>query len=67
MAPYLLHMHLHDNHGDRDAHLPVGKGTFDFQRLFSLLRAHRLTPSATFENPSIDDALASRQALASIL
>ena len=26
----LLHLHLHDNNGDRDAHLPVGAGTLPY-------------------------------------
>ncbi len=28
----LLHLHLHDNHGDRDAHLPVGAGSLPYEQ-----------------------------------
>jgi sugar phosphate isomerase/epimerase len=26
----IVHLHVHDNHGQRDEHLPVGRGTIDF-------------------------------------
>jgi len=29
----VIHLHLHDNHGQRDEHLPTGAGTMDFQAL----------------------------------
>ncbi|GAB5602996.1 sugar phosphate isomerase/epimerase [Thermus sp. FJN-A] len=29
----LLHLHLHDNHGKRDDHLPVGSGSVPWERL----------------------------------
>lgn len=35
---YIAELHLHDNDGSRDAHLPPGEGTFDFGSLFDLLR-----------------------------
>jgi sugar phosphate isomerase/epimerase len=31
-------MHLHDNHGDWDEHLPVGAGTFPFRELKAFLK-----------------------------
>ncbi len=34
----LLHLHLHDNHGRRDDHLPVGAGRVPWERLTPLLR-----------------------------
>ena len=30
----IAHVHLHDNYGDKDEHLPVGEGNIDFGRLF---------------------------------
>lgn len=45
----LLEIHLHDNHGSLDEHLPVGEGTFPFEKLFSLLRERRLHPILTVE------------------
>ncbi|KLK89412.1 hypothetical protein SZ63_02035 [Methanoculleus sediminis] len=37
-----IHVHLHDNHGSRDDHLPCGNGSIDFRRVM----AH-LPPDAT--------------------
>ena len=34
----LFHLHLHDNHGRADEHLPVGDGTIDFSPLQKHLR-----------------------------
>jgi sugar phosphate isomerase/epimerase len=34
----LLHLHLHDNHGRRDDHLPVGAGSVPWERLAPLLK-----------------------------
>lgn len=66
LAGHLRHLHLHDNHGERDEHLPIGAGSFDFEGLFALLRSHGLGVTATLENPSLDDALVSRRALDSL-
>jgi len=51
---YLSHIHLHDNLGDRDAHLAVGRGIFDFQGLFEHLQK-RHKPTVTLEPHSRDD------------
>jgi len=37
----LREMHLHDNYGTRDDHLPIGQGTFPFRDLKPFLKAHR--------------------------
>ena len=34
----LLHLHLHDNHGRKDDHLPVGAGSVPWEALAPLLR-----------------------------
>jgi sugar phosphate isomerase/epimerase len=31
-------MHLHDNHGTSDEHLPVGMGTFPFRELKTFIK-----------------------------
>ncbi len=36
---YVKEMHLHDNHGTRDDHLPIGRGTFPFRELKGFLKA----------------------------
>lgn len=49
LAPYLLHLHLHDNDGSFDQHLGPGQGEIPFDALFAGLAARNLTPTATFE------------------
>lgn len=36
----LREMHLHDNHGKKDDHLPIGRGTFPFRELKGFLVQH---------------------------
>ena len=33
----IVHLHIHDNHGQRDEHLPIGRGTIDFTPLAPVL------------------------------
>ena len=59
MGKYLGHLHLHDNFGGADEHLPVGGGTFPFTELFQSLRAMKAHPSITLEAHSQYDPLRS--------
>jgi sugar phosphate isomerase/epimerase len=45
----LVEVHLHDNNGKKDQHLPPGDGKFDFSGFFRLLRERRLSPIYTLE------------------
>ncbi|MBN1551549.1 sugar phosphate isomerase/epimerase [bacterium] len=36
----IFHIHLHDNAGEQDNHLPVGKGSIDFENFFNTVRKH---------------------------
>lgn len=45
----LFHLHLHDNHGTADDHLPLGEGGIDFGPLATHLQQCRPLPSATLE------------------
>ena len=49
LAKYLAEVHLHDNHGEADEHLPVGEGKFDFTQFFALLSERKLSPIYTIE------------------
>ncbi|MGV8056471.1 MAG: sugar phosphate isomerase/epimerase family protein [Smithellaceae bacterium] len=49
LGQYLGHLHLHDNHGKFDEHLPVGNGTFPFAELFQILQDIKARPSITLE------------------
>lgn len=45
----LLHLHLHDNRGVNDDHLPIGEGLIDFAPLFTALADMPNLPSLTLE------------------
>lgn len=55
MGRYLGHLHLHDNHGAADEHLPVGCGTFPFVELFQILRSIKAQPTLTLEAHAQED------------
>lgn len=61
LGRHLVHLHLHDNHGTSDAHLPIGEGDIDFAALFALLRGLPRRPSMTLEahdRPALQRSLA---------
>lgn len=37
LAPYVSHIHLHDNYGDRDAHNGLGDGNIPLKKIFKVL------------------------------
>ncbi|MDI9569330.1 MAG: sugar phosphate isomerase/epimerase family protein [Pseudomonadota bacterium] len=49
LHPYLRHVHLHDNNGDVDAHLPMGEGKFPFADLFEFLEKKGCRPIFAIE------------------
>jgi len=49
LLPWLFQLHLHDNSGDRDNHLAIGEGSFDFAGLFGYLRQQKQQPIITLE------------------
>ena len=55
IAPRLLHLHLHDNRGVNDDHLPVGEGIIDYAPLFKLLSGLAEAPSITLEAHDPED------------
>jgi sugar phosphate isomerase/epimerase len=42
-------IHIHDNNGTTDQHLPVGEGNFPFRELLTLVRHRNLKPILTVE------------------
>jgi sugar phosphate isomerase/epimerase len=45
----LIEVHLHDNNGEEDQHLPPGDGKFDFTGFFRHLLTQRFSPLYTLE------------------
>ncbi|MFP7756113.1 sugar phosphate isomerase/epimerase family protein [Thermodesulfobacteriota bacterium B35] len=66
LGPWLGQLHLHDNDGSGDAHLAIGRGTFDFQGLFTYLHQHGHRPLMTLEPHSEEDLRQSIDAVRSM-
>ncbi|HBI14513.1 MAG TPA: hypothetical protein DDY20_03180 [Desulfobulbaceae bacterium] len=64
LLPWLRHLHLHDNNGERDEHIAIGQGCFPFQELFAFLRQQQLSLLFTLEPHSEKDLWQSLQAIA---
>ena len=56
-APYLSHVHLHNNDGVRDLHNPLGTGVLDIKNLIDMIE--RVSPEATYtiENLSAGESI----------
>ncbi len=63
VAPYLKHLHLHDNHGDRDEHLAIGSAYVPFSILFNWLKTTACSPTITLENRNLPHTESSLQAI----
>ncbi|MFC2106618.1 sugar phosphate isomerase/epimerase family protein, partial [Candidatus Bipolaricaulota bacterium] len=48
-AGQLSHLHLHDNHGERDDHLLPGEGTVDWARVLGVLEEIDFSGKAVLE------------------
>jgi sugar phosphate isomerase/epimerase len=59
----LVEVHLHDNNGEEDQHLPPGDGKFDFTGFFRRLWKQRLSPLYTLEVHQEEDLLRSLEAV----
>jgi len=58
----LAHVHVHDNHGKWDEHLPLGRGKIDFRKVVRFLREINYDRTVTFEVfTSRADAVRSRE------
>jgi len=40
MGDLITHFHIHDNAGDDDSHMAPGRGSIDFNELYSLIKKH---------------------------
>ena len=63
-AERLVHVHLHDNHGMEDEHLPLGHGKINFKKVVAWLEEVSYSKTITFEVfTSHKDAVRSREYL----
>ena len=65
LSEYIIEMHLHDNFGERDSHMAVGEGSFDFRLLFSRLAGRQIIH--TIEATSPEDTVRSAERIESYL
>lgn len=49
LGPRIAEVHIHDNSGASDDHLPAGEGEIDFPLFFTLLKKYALDPVYTIE------------------
>jgi sugar phosphate isomerase/epimerase len=57
LGPYLKQLHLHDNCGEQDEHLALGKGRIDFVSLFDQLTSEDIRPVVVTLEPHREDEL----------
>jgi sugar phosphate isomerase/epimerase len=67
LGSHLREIHLHDNSGDHDSHLPVGWGKIDFYGLFVLLENRAIRPLLTLEPHQEEHLGPSLKGLGSVL
>ena len=60
LEPYICHLHIHDNTGDRDSHLAFGDGTLPVRELAEWIKEHPQV-TGTFECRCADDVVKSRK------
>lgn len=65
IGEHIIEMHLHDNRGDRDSHMAVGEGDFDFNLLFGRLAGRKIIH--TIEATSPEDTIKSAQRIETYL
>ncbi|MBC2714827.1 MAG: sugar phosphate isomerase/epimerase [Desulfobacteraceae bacterium] len=56
---YIGQLHLHDNYGDHDSHLGMGKGSINFDPLFEYIKRMTKKPVVTLEPHEQEDFIAS--------
>jgi sugar phosphate isomerase/epimerase len=61
----IVNLHVHDNKGESDEHLPIGDGTVDFPWLLKALSGYK--GRYVIESRGLDDALVSRDRLKALL
>ena len=57
-------VHVHDNRGKSDEHLPLGEGDIDFEMVFSMLRDYR--GDFVVESRSLEEGLAGKRFIESL-
>lgn len=57
LHPFLVQLHLHDNHGDMDEHLALGRGFIDFDKFLRQVKATKPSPPLVTIEPHREEDL----------
>ncbi|QER42028.1 sugar phosphate isomerase/epimerase [Thermodesulfobacterium sp. TA1] len=63
LYPYLKEIHCHDNLGEEDDHLAVGKGVLKFEAVFHFLKEKKIVPILTSEAHNEEDTYVNLEVL----
>lgn len=63
LKDYLVHIHLHDNFGEFDNHLPIGEGNINFPKIFRALEDIKYNGKIILEMTKTEDIIKSRKYL----
>ena len=66
ISDYIVNIHIHDNDGKSDMHLPVGEGTVDFKHIIQSLKRLQYKDPLIIENLAFDDVIKSIENFTSI-
>jgi sugar phosphate isomerase/epimerase len=64
---YLVHLHVHDNKGEKDEHLAVGSGTVNWASIMPLIKGLKLVGGLSIEVMNFKDAKKSLNSVVKIL
>lgn len=67
VGEYIRHVHAHDNIGDRDAHLQIGRGVVDWEFVIHLLEKLKFEGYMVIENNNLGDSYNSVYYLKSLI
>ncbi|RLF06522.1 MAG: hypothetical protein DRJ60_04285 [Thermoprotei archaeon] len=67
LGHYVIHVHVHDNKGENDDHLPIGSGNIDWRMFVDMIKGLKLIGGLTLEVMSIRDAKKSLKLLTRLL
>jgi len=63
LYPYLKEIHCHDNRGEIDEHLAIGKGVIEFEKIWEFLKEKEIKPLLVSEAHTEEDTLYNRNYL----
>ena len=49
LSQNIIHIHIHDNRGKKDDHMPIGCGEIDWQKIFVLIKKSGYDDTITLE------------------